>query len=174
MLSNKDWLKLIDEKEKEIIEIGISAYREARENPHLRFIVEMHEDGEVYHWYDIAGGNSFHSSVFNGTAIELFEFCFQYCDFEISDDQIREAMITKGYEDIIKEVEEYAADYGTSMEVAIRDEFNHLSDVVDYCVKAEIEFDIENYAEETVKNILEQKKDAFKTLSADLLVIMTC
>lgn len=166
MFSNKDWLKLINEKEKEIIKIGISAYREAKENPHLRYIVEMDEDGEVSYWYDVAGGNSFHSSVFNGTAIELFEFCFQYSDVEITDEQIIERMIAEGYEDTIKEVEEYAADYGVNMEVAIRNGFTYLSDVVDYCVKAEIEFDIENYAEETVESILEQKKDAFKTLSA--------
>lgn len=46
MFSNKDWLKLINEKETEIIEIGISAYREAKENPHLRYIIEMDEDEE--------------------------------------------------------------------------------------------------------------------------------
>lgn len=166
MFSNKDWLKLINEKEKEIIEIGISAYREARENPHLRHIIEMDEDGEVYHWYDIAGGSSFHSSVFNGTAIELFEFCFQYSDVVITDEQIIETMITVGYEDAIKEVEEYAADYGVSMEVAIRNEFTYLSDVVDYCVKADIEFDIENYAEETVEGILEQQKYNLEMISS--------
>ena len=165
MFSNKDWLKLIDEKEKEIIKIGILAYREARENPHLRYIIEMDEDGEVSYWYDVAGGNSFHSSVFNGTAIELFEFCFQYSDVEITDEQIIETMITVGHEDVIKEVEEYAADYGVSMEVAIRDEFTYLSDVVDYCVKAEIEFDIECYAEETVENLLEQQKYNFEMIS---------
>lgn len=165
MLSNKDWLKLINEKETEIIKIGISAYREARENPHLRFIVEMNEDGEVSHWYDVAGGNSFHSSVFNDTAIELFEFCFQYSDVEITDEQITKVMITDGYEDAIEEVKEYAADYGTSMEVAIRNRFAYLSDVVDYCIKAEIEFDIEHYAEETVEGILEQQKYNFEMIS---------
>ena len=163
MISNKDWLKLINEKEKKIIKIGISAYREARENPHLRFIVEMDEDGEVSYWYDVAGGNSFHSSVFNGTAIELFEFCFQYSDVEITDEQIIETMITVGHEDVIKEVEEYAAEYDVSMKAVICNDFE-LSEIVELCRKAETEFDIENCAEE-VENILEQLKYNLEIIS---------
>lgn len=60
---NKNWLELIEKKYDEIINVGEKAYKDALENQHLRFIVEMDENGNVYSWYDVAGGNSFHAST---------------------------------------------------------------------------------------------------------------
>lgn len=74
---NKNWLELIEKKYDEIINVGEKAYKDALENQHLRFIVEMDENGNVYSWYDVAGGNSFHASTYNGESIELFEFCMK-------------------------------------------------------------------------------------------------
>lgn len=68
---NKNWLELIEKKYDEIINVGEKAYKDALENQHLRFIVEMDENGNVYSWYDVAGGNSFHASTYNGESIEL-------------------------------------------------------------------------------------------------------
>lgn len=77
----KTWLELIEEKEEEIIDAAKKAYREALENTHLRFIVEMDSEGEVSYWYDIAGGNSFHVSNEPDKEIKiLMEFCFQCFD----------------------------------------------------------------------------------------------
>ena len=93
----KKWLELIEEKEDQILAEGEKAYKDAINNTNLRFIVEMDQDGNVYSWYDIAGGNSYHMSVHEGKAIELFEFCFQYYDIEISSGILEEKLIKKGY-----------------------------------------------------------------------------
>lgn len=63
-----NWLELIEEKEDQILAEGEKAYKEAINNPHLRYIVEIDENGDVYSWYDVAGGNSFHVSTFHWSA----------------------------------------------------------------------------------------------------------
>ena len=100
-----NWLELIEEKEDQILAEGEKAYKEAINNPHLRYIVEIDENGDVYSWYDVAGGNSFHVSTFEGKSKELFELCFQFLDIEISSDALESKLIEKGYK---KELEELA------------------------------------------------------------------
>ena len=92
-----NWLELIEEKEDQILAEGEKAYKEAINNPHLRYIVEIDENGDVYSWYDVAGGNSFHVSTFEGKSKELFELCFQFLDIEISSDALESKLIEKGY-----------------------------------------------------------------------------
>lgn len=92
-----NWLELIEEKEDQILAEGEKAYKEAINNPHLRYIVEIDENGDVYSWYDVAGGNSFHVSTFEGKSKELFELCFQFLDIEISSDALEtKLMIEEG------------------------------------------------------------------------------
>ena len=54
-MTNKKWLELIEQHEKQIINAGIEAYKEALENPNLRYIVEINENGGITTWYDLAG-----------------------------------------------------------------------------------------------------------------------
>lgn len=90
-----NWLELIEEKEDQILAEGEKAYKEAINNPHLRYIVEIDEDGDVYSWYDVAGGNSFHVSTFEGKSKELFELCFQFLDIEILSQKINLIILKK-------------------------------------------------------------------------------
>lgn len=41
-----NWLELIEEKGDQILAEGEKAYKEAINNPHLRYIVEIDEDGD--------------------------------------------------------------------------------------------------------------------------------
>lgn len=159
----KEWLKLIENNKEQIIEIGIKAYEEAMNDKNLRFIIEMNDNGEVYYWGDIAGGNSYHISVHNGSAIELFQFCFQYFDLEITEEMIINKLNEKGYIDKIEKLREEAEEECTSIECIIS---NHeeLSNVIDECHKEAIEFEISEYAREISKHRLEDMVKNLKEL----------
>ena len=110
------WLDLIGENEEKILEAGKAAYKEALEAPHLRFIVELDEDGEINTWCDVAGGNLFHMSTYNGTSIEVMEFCFQFFDSEITDEIIKQKFQEKGFKQLYNKLEETAEEDFTSVE----------------------------------------------------------
>ena len=77
----KSFLELIEENEEQIIEVAVVAFKEALENTHLKFIVEMDSNGEVSSWYDTAGGNMYHVSNDPDREIEvLMTFCNQCFD----------------------------------------------------------------------------------------------
>lgn len=147
-MTNKKWLELIEKNEEKIIEAGIAAYAEALENTHLRYIVEMNEDGEIYTWYDIAGGNSYHMSTHEGRSIEVLHFCFQNYDCEISEDAIIEKLEENGHADMIQELQERAEEDGTSVEVEIINEYAELRYIIDECVKEQKNFEVDEYARE--------------------------
>lgn len=160
----KNWLELIEAKEDQILAEGEKAYKEALNNTHLRFIVEMDEEGNVYSWHDIAGGNSYHMSVHEGTAIELFEFCFQYYEIEIPDNALESKLIEKGYKEELEELKVYAEENGTSVEVEIINGNNdNLKDVVEECRNEEIEFLISEYAHAESESKLDYLKNCLKS-----------
>ena len=75
----KTWLELIEENEEEIVEVAVVAFKEALENTHLKFIVEMDSNGVVSSWYDTAGGNMYHVSSDREIEV-LMTFCNQCFD----------------------------------------------------------------------------------------------
>lgn len=109
----KNWLELIEGKEQEIIEVATKAYKEALENTHLKYIVEMDSDGDVYYWYDAAGGNNFHISNDPDREIQvLMTFCNQYFDimsefegFETEEEAIEWCTDQFAYEEITDKLE---------------------------------------------------------------------
>lgn len=142
-----NWLELIEEKEDQILAEGEKAYKEAINNPHLRYIVEIDENGDVYSWYDVAGGNSFHVSTFEGKSKELFEFCFQFLDKEL------------------EELAQLASENQTSIEVEIINGDNDiLKEFVEECRKEEIDFMISEYARSESENKLGYFKEVLKNL----------
>lgn len=160
-----NWLELIEEKENQILAEGEKAYKEAINNPHLRYIVEIDEDGDVYSWYDVAGGNSFHVSTFEGKSKELFELCFQFLDIEISSDALESKLIEKGYKKELEELAQLASENQTSIEVEIINGDNDiLKEFVEECRKEEIDFMISEYARSESENKLDYFKEILKSL----------
>lgn len=160
-----NWLELIEEKEDQILAEGEKAYKEAINNPHLRYIVEIDEDGDIYSWYDVAGGNSFHISTFEGRSKELFEFCFQLLDIEISSDTLENKLIEKGYKKELEELAQLASENYTSVEVEIINSDNDaLKEVVEECRKVEIDFMISEYARAESESKLDYLKEILNSL----------
>lgn len=160
-----NWLELIEEKEDQILTEGEKAYKEAINNPHLRYIVEIDEDGDVYSWYDVAGGNSFHVSTFEGKSKELFELCFQFLDIEISSDTLENKLIENGYKKELEELAQLASENYTSVEVEIINSDNDaLKEVVEECRKEEIDFMISEYARAESESKLDYLKEVLDSL----------
>lgn len=160
-----NWLELIEEKEDRILAEGEKVYKEAINNPHLRYIVEIDEDGDVYSWYDVAGGNSFHISTFEGRSKELFEFCFQFLDIEISSNTLENKLIEKGYKKELEELAQLASENYTSVEVEIINSDNDaLKEVVEECRKEEIDFMISEYARAESESKLDYLKEILNSL----------
>ena len=160
-----NWLELIEAKEDQILAEGEKAYKEAINNPHLRYIVEIDEDGDGYSWYDVAGGNSFHVSTFEGKSKELFEFCFQFLDIEISSDTLENKLIENGYKKELEELAQLASENYTSVEVEIINSDNDaLKEVVEECRKEEIDFMISEYARAESESKLDYLKEVLDSL----------
>lgn len=90
-----NWIKLIEDNRDELIEAGIQAYTDAWESRNLRFMVEIDEDGKVFSWFDLPGGNNFHMDTY-----KVIEFCAEY--WEIPDGENEQEYIKA-------DVEEHAA-----------------------------------------------------------------
>ena len=160
-----EWLDLIRENEEKILEAGKAAYKEALEATNLRIIVELDEDGNVETWGDVAGGNSFHESVFNGTSIEIMEFCFQFFDFEITDETIKQKFQEKGLKQLYNELEETAEENFTSVECEIRHGENQTAkDILEECQKDELEFMVSEFANDEAMAKLDQLKEQLEMM----------
>lgn len=138
-----NWLELIEEKEDQILAEGEKAYKEAINNPHLRYIVEIDENGDVYSWYDVAGGNSFH----------------------VSTNALESKLIEKGYKKELEELAQLASENQTSIEVEIINGDNDiLKEFIEECRKEEIDFMISEYARSESENKLDYFKEVLKSL----------
>ena len=72
------WAELLKKNERKVKKAMRKANWDALCNPHLRFYINMDENGDIWTEEDIAGGNSFSSLVFNGDAIEIVSYCHQF------------------------------------------------------------------------------------------------
>lgn len=163
---NKNWLELIEKKYGEIINVGEKAYKDALENQHLRFIVEMDENGNVYSWYDVAGGNSFHASTYNGESIELFEFCMEYWENNPADETVEEKLREKGLYNLYLEERELqdAEDYDTAEFILSNSSNEQLRECLEECRKDELEFMADEYARSESINKLDTLKEQLSCL----------
>lgn len=133
--------------------------------PHLRFIVELDEDGEINTWCDVAGGNLFHMSTYNGTSIEVMEFCFQFFDSEITDEIIKQKFQEKGFKQLYNKLEETAEEDFTSVECEIRHGDNQTAkDILEECQKDELEFMVSEFASDEAMAKLDQLKERLEMM----------
>ena len=163
-MTSKEWLELIKEHEEKIIESGEKAYADAMNNNDFRFIVELEKDGNIYSWYDVAGGTSCSEDSFNGNAIVLMIFCFRGYEPEITEEDVRNKLIECGFENRIKELQNEAEEYGTTLDALIINEYGNdeLYSVIQKCMQDAIDFEIAEYARNEVECELERTKSGLK------------
>lgn len=167
-MTNREWLELIEQNKERIIHTGIEAYKSALENKNLRYIVEISEDGIITMWYDVAGGNSFHMSTYNGKSIELLHFCMQnWIDDPIPDDDIEQKLQERDlYNRYLKEREsQEVEDWETAETVIINSIDTKLQNVLEECRQERKQFLVDEYARTEAENQLENLKnvlDSFK------------
>ena len=151
-----EWLELLGEKREQILNEAVDAYKDSLESTHLRFIVELDCNGDIYTWYDIAGGNSTHVSTYKGDSIECIRICNEYLSINISDESIIRYLTEQKKTEYISILEaEQAEDY-TSYECLISDHHLELRPIVEQCIADEKEFLCDNCREQ-----LEYELDEF-------------
>lgn len=161
------WLDLINKKYDEIINVGEKAYRDALENQQLRFIVEMDENGNVYSWYDIAGGNSLHTSTYRGESIELLHFCMRDWENNPTNESVEDKLREKGLYSLYLEERERqnAEDVIDTAELVLSNSSNEqLLECLEECRKDELEFMVDEYARDESMNKLDALKEQLENL----------
>lgn len=167
-MTNREWLELIEQNEERITNKGIEAYKSALENPNLRYIVEISEDGIITMWYDVAGGNSFHMSTYNGKSIELLHFCMQnWIDDPIPDNDIEQKLTERGLYN--RYLEERVAQDVEECEVAeiviINSTDEQLQGILEECRQERKQFYVDEYARTESENQLENLKNVLDSFA---------
>lgn len=84
-----NWTAILEENKQKILEALEEAFKDAIDNRHMEFIVEIDKDGEICQWGTNAGSMSMSMSVFHGEAYEVGRFEFQYMDIDITEDDVK-------------------------------------------------------------------------------------
>lgn len=84
-----NWTEILEKNKERILETLEEAFRDAVNNRHMEFIVEIDKDGDIRQWGTNAGSMSMSMSVFHGEACEVGRFCFQYLDIDITEDDVK-------------------------------------------------------------------------------------
>lgn len=151
-----DWVKLLEDNYSKIIDEATSAYKDSLDSPGLRFIVEIDYEGNVYTWYDIAGGNTYHMSTYKGNSMECVHICNQYLELDITDEAIEKTIREQNKMEFLAILKaEQAEDY-VSYEDLIVDHHPELQAVLERCIEDEKEYICANCREQ-----LEYELDEF-------------
>lgn len=150
-----NWLEVIENNQEKLQEVAEQAFRDAINNRHMRFIVEISEDGECYSWGDVAGGNTQTVASWKGESYEVGEFCFQYMDIPITEEDLRRNMTREKQ----TEVEAEAEEWGDSFQGYVMSE---CPDVVEKCEKDYLaDYTRENAAEEA-ESLIDRRLEELK------------
>lgn len=163
-----EWLELIERNEEQIINTGIEAYKEAIENTQLRYIVEINTNGEITTWYDVAGGNSFHMSTYNGKSLELIHFCMQnWIDDPIHDNDIEQKLQERGlYNCYLAERESQEVEDWEAAEIVIINSTDiKLQGILEECRQERKQFLVDEYARIEAENQLEEIKNVLDSFT---------
>lgn len=76
------YLQLAQQNKEQIINALAQAFVDSVNDRHLKFNVELFNDGTIHTWYDQAGGNSFLASNMDGSSVRIASFCNQYLTIE--------------------------------------------------------------------------------------------
>lgn len=143
-----DWAKVLEENYSKIIDGAVGAYKDSLNNPGLRFIVEIDCDGNVYTWYDIAGGNTYHMSTYKGNSIECLRICNQYLELNITDAAIEAKIREQNKSEYLPKLNSEQVEEYVSYESLIADHHPELQSVLEECIEDEKEYIYDNCREQ--------------------------
>lgn len=156
-----NWLEIIEDNRDKLQEVAEQAFRDAIGNRHMRFVVEIKEDGESFSWGDIAGGNSQTTTSWKGESYEVGEFCFQYMDIPITEEDLRDHMTREEQ----AQAEAKAEEWGDSFLGYV---FSGCPDIVDKCEKDYLaDYTRENAAEEA-ESLIDRRIEELKQEEAEI------
>lgn len=115
------WSNIIEQNREKLIETLENAYKEAVDNRHMQYIVEIYKNGTIRTWACAAGSTSFSADSWKGESTVVSTYCFQYLDIEVTEDDFRRHMTEEEQQD----VEWQAEDEGLSFLNYIYSSGNH-------------------------------------------------
>lgn len=89
------WSEIIEQNREKLIEALEKAYKEAADNRHMQYVVEIYKDRTIRTWACAAGSSSFSADSWNGNSIVVATYCFQYMDIEVTEEDFRRHMTTE-------------------------------------------------------------------------------
>ena len=122
------WSEIIKNNYDAVLAEAKKAFCDAVDCQHMKFTVEIREDGEVFSWGQAAGSNNFTQSSYEGRSTVICSFCFEHAEIEICDDVLRDHMTTEQ----IAEAERRAEDEGLSFVNYVYSSGNYV-DVIAAC-----------------------------------------
>lgn len=144
------WSKIIEKNYETVLQEAKKAFCEAVDCQHMKFTVEIREDGEVFSWGQAAGSHSFTQSSYEGRSTVVCSFCFEHADIEIGDDVLRDHMTPAQ----IADAEERAEDEGLSFVNYVYASGSYV-DVLAACVDEYKEWFKDEYALEASRNAVD-------------------
>lgn len=86
------WSNVIEQNREKLIEALEQAYKEAVDNRHMQYVVEIYKNGTIRTWSCAAGSNNFSHDSYIGKSHEVKRFCFSNMDIETTEEDFRRHM----------------------------------------------------------------------------------
>lgn len=100
------WSEIIEQNREKLIEALEKAYKEAVDNCHMQYIVEIYKNGTIRTWACAAGSTSFSADSWNGGSTVVATYCFQNMDIEVTEEDFRRHMTEEEQKDVAWKAEE--------------------------------------------------------------------
>ena len=100
------WSEIIEQNREKLVEALESAYKEAVDNRHMQYIVEIYKNGRIRTWACVAGSSSYSADSWNGKSTVVATYCFQNMDIEVTEEDFRRHMTEGEQKDVAWKAEE--------------------------------------------------------------------
>ena len=100
------WSEIMDQNEDKLIEAMDQAFRDAVDCRHMRYTVEIYQDGTIRTWSCAAGSHSFSFDSWTGESLVVGTFCFQNLDIEVTEEDFRQHMTEEEQKKVEMSIEE--------------------------------------------------------------------
>lgn len=100
------WSEIIEQNREKLVETLENAYKEAVDNRHMQYIVEIYKNGIIRTWACAAGASSFSADSWNGESTVVATYCFRYMDIEVTEEDFHRHMTAEEQQDVAWRAEE--------------------------------------------------------------------